>query len=543
MPSSPPLDLLHRAGAGLHNLRARLPGAVPSTVVLELEGSYPERKSPRRLPRFIPGLGNGSLPSLEELGQALAELVADPRVETVHLRLRGLRAGPATAASLRGLIAQAAGSKRVRLWAEGLSLLELWVASAASELVLPESADLGSWGLRAEVVFLRQLLDRWGVLPQIERVSPFKTAGDRFLYSEMSDAMRSTLDSITGAIYQTLVGETAAGRGVEPAAVRGLIDRAPLVPREAQQGGLVDRLGYEDELLDDDALVWPRARKRVRAIDPPPATPRVAVISLEGLIVPGRSRRLPLPVPLLGVQAGAESLAQALRRAAKDRRVAAIVLHIDSGGGSALASDLIWREVTRLDRRKPVVAYVSNVGGSGGYYVALGARRIVAQPVSILGSIGVMSGKFVLQGLLERLGMVSQAVEQGAHAGFGSSSEPFSESELERLRLNIQEVYERFTARVASARGLEGEDLQRVLGGRVWTASQALELGLVDELGDLGLAVRRAAEAAGLDPSRPLRQVNLYPGRHYLPPAAWELERLGRTQVWALLPYRLRFVS
>lgn len=535
-----PASLLLRGRAALHNLRARLPGPVPGTVVLDLQGGHREREPPRRWPPLLPQPQGLAEASLEGLARSLEEIRSEPRLETLLIRLGSLSPQLGTAASLRALLGETAQRVRLRVHAPSLSLLELWVASAGAELWIPPGAELHLLGIRAEAVFLRQLLDRWGVEPQIERISPHKTAADPLLFARMSDSMRENLESLTGSLYDTLVGQTAASRGLDRAALLQLVDRGLLQPEEARRSGLVDGLAYEDELVGPPAatLSWPAARRRLR-LRPPPLRPVVAVVSVEGLLVPGRSRRLPLPVPLLGRQAGAQSVAAGLRQAERSRWVEAVVLHVDSRGGSALASDLIWREVARLDRTKPVVAYLGNVAASGGYYLAAAARRIVCQPTTLTGSIGVIAGKLVLRGLLERLGLHPEAVQQGASAGLMAPTEPLSGSQRRRLRELVEATQDRFRERVSQGRGLQGEELERVLGGRVWTGSQARELGLVDELGDLRLAARRALEAAGRDPERGFHLLDVHPPAHMDAPLPWESAGF-EALVWALMPFELR---
>jgi protease-4 len=234
----------------------------------------------------------------------------------------------------------------------------------------------------------------------------------------------------------------------------------------------------------------------------------VAVVSLEGNIVPGKSRRTPLPLPLLGdVMAGSETLVQALRSAAHDTTTAAVVFHVDSGGGSALASDLIWREVKLLAARKPLVAVMGQLAASGGYSVLTHATRVLAAPFTITGSIGVLMGKFVLQEFNARYGLNPKTLRRGRFAALNESSRDWDEAELELLWRYNREIYERFVTRVADGRGLTRERVDEIGRGRIWSGADALELGLVDELGDVQLAIARAKELAGLHPDAPVWNV------------------------------------
>jgi protease-4 len=257
---------------------------------------------------------------------------------------------------------------------------------------------------------------------------------------------------------------------------------------------------------------------------------------------------LPLPLPLPPDQAGSETLAQQLRAAAQDKHLAAIILHVDSPGGSALASDLIWREVAHLSGIKPVVVYMSNSAASGGYYVSAPAKAIFAQPNTITGSIGIWGGKIVTQGLYEKIDAHREVVSRGKAAGLYADAAPFSDAQRARIRADIGAGYARFKARVAEGRGMTEEEVEAVARGRVWTGEQALKRGLVDELGDLQATADRARELAGLDPRRYTPLVDVLPSKRYqLPLAApteageWlaGLTSLLREGVFALAPWRI----
>jgi len=273
----------------------------------------------------------------------------------------------------------------------------------------------------------------------------------------------------------------------------------------------------------------------------------IGVVSVEGTIAPGPSRRLPTPLPLpyMSEQAGAETVIQALRQVERDRAVAAVVLHVDSPGGSALAADLIWREVLRLGKRKPVVAYLGNVAASGGYYVAAPAQQIVAQPTTLTGSIGVWQGKIVTAGLYEKLKARREVLQRGEAANLYGDTAPFSEAERQKILRTLEDSYARFKARVAQGRQIEMDQVETIARGRVWTGRQALAEGLVDELGDFEAAVEKARSLAGLDPQRYVPVVSKGPGKRFTPPlpfdapSAWFRAWL-HGQALALLPWQIR---
>ena len=535
-------------------------------VLLPLTGEYPERSERRPLPfplSLLPGFPPP--PSLEALREQLELLAADPRVPGVVLRCSGLAADPTTIQSLRQALRRFRESgKRVVVWLPEAGTWTYYLAAAADEVLIPESGQVSVMGLRVEAVFLKDVLEAIGVQAEFEALAEYKVTPDTFRRSTMSQAHREMVEAILDDYFAALVEDIASGRGLDQARVQELIDAMPMTGREAQEAGLVDGLVYEDGLPqylghseEPAALMpWDEARRWLRRPLQRRAGPVIGVVSLPGTIVSGRGRRSPFPVPwplrIIAEQSGAESIVQALRRAGEERRVAAVVFHVDSPGGSALAADLIWREVTRLRARKPVVVYMGGRAASGGYYAAAGASHIVAQPATLTGSIGVFAGKFVTAGLWERLGVHREMLQRGAAASLFADLAPFTPQERERLRRLIGETYARFKARVAEGRGMAPERVEDIARGRVWTGRQAQELGLVDELGDFHVAVERARELAGLDPRREVRVVSITPPRRMLLPrprpseeALWRavlegLHALGQERVWALLPWDLR---
>ncbi|HEX7021516.1 MAG TPA: signal peptide peptidase SppA, partial [Trueperaceae bacterium] len=323
--------------------------------------------------------------------------------------------------------------------------------------------------------------------------------------------------ALLDSFQATLVAGIADGRGVSAQAVRSWIDEGVTSARRARELGMIDRVAYEDEFLSPTHKPYRAGAHFLRSPLEPLRGGRIAVISLLGVIVPGKSRRSPLPLPLVGgQQAGSETLVNAFRAAEMDARTQAIVFYVDSGGGSALASDLIWREVARIRTRKPVIAVMGGVAGSGGYYVLTHANRVIAAPGTLTGSIGVLSGKFVLQQFNAKYGFHPEALQRGRFALTDSPSHPYDETERALVRRSIEEVYDRFTARVAEGRGLTRERVHEIGRGRIWSGQDALELGLVDELGDLSTGIACARELAGLPERAPVWNVEA-PAKLLLP--------------------------
>jgi protease-4 len=375
--------------------------------------------------------------------------------------------------------------------------------------------------------------------------------------SDISPENREQLERLLDARFAEVLRAIGAGRGKTTDEVRALIDSAPLSAQAARDAGLVDALKYEDELEDHFRsgerapviLDWSPARKALRL--PPARFHRrlVGVVAVEGAIAMGSSRSLPVPLPLIGgKQAGADSVTQALRQAEHNRRIAAVVLYVNSPGGDAFASDLIWREVLRVRRKKPVVVAMGDAAASGGYYVAAPASAIVAQPGTLTGSIGVVLLRPIAAGLLARAGINTVVLSRGARSGVLSIAEPPTDDERQALRDLLFNAYAEFKQRVREGRGLDEEQLDLIAGGRVWLGQEALGLGLIDRLGGLPEALLRAQKLGDLPQDRAAPLLLLHGARAHLPPQPFpvdkpvdlmrELEAALRPRIWALLPFK-----
>jgi protease IV len=542
----------------IRNLWRRILRRRVDYVRIEVGGALPEFAAmppwwQRRFLQVSPPL------SLYGLRRQLERIAADPQATGVLLRINGLAAGWATLQSLRDEIAQIRGAgKRVVAYLLTPDMAGYYVACAADEIIVPPSATLTIVGLRTEIQFLKDALAKVGLSAEVEAVSPYKSAGETFVRSDISPENREQLERLLDARYAEILSAIGEGRGKTPEQVRALIDAAPLKARAALDVGLVDALLYEDQIDEhlksggraSKILDWGPAHKALRL--PPIRYHRklVGVVSVEGTIAAGNSRSLPVPIPLIGgQQAGSDSVAQALRQAERHRRVAAVILYVNSRGGDAFASDLIWREVLRVRRKKPVVVAMGDVAASGGYYIAAPASAIVAQPGTLTGSIGVVLLRPVAAGLLDRAGINTVVLSRGAHSGVLSITDPPTESERLALRDLIFTSYAEFKQRVCEGRALAEEQLEPIAGGRVWLGQEALQLGLIDQIGGLPQALLRAQELAGLPRDRNGRLLLLRGGRGRLPPQpfpidkpvdlAREVEQALRPRVWALLPFEI----
>ena len=395
------LDVLVNLWRLVRNAYVGLLKRPPSYVVLEVSGSLPELESRIGLlqRRLRPG---PSGPSLEGLRGLLARISADGRPLGVVLRFRNLDAGWAGLEELRREIFafRGRGGRVVAYLLDPVDSRSYYLACAADEILAAPLATIGVTGIRARINFLKDALDRVGLEAEVVAVSPYKSAGDPYVRNDFSRESREQAERLLDRRYEELVAAISQGRDLAPEEVRARIDGAPYAAPEALSEGLLDGMCYEDELPERvdggeepaNLAEWGVAHKALRVPYRKSPRRRVGLVSLSGAIVRGRSRRLPVPVPLLGgEQAGSESVVAALRLAEKNRRVTAVLFHVESPGGDALASDLIWREVERIRAKKPVVVLMGNVAASGGYYVSAAANHVVARRGTITGSIGVLS--------------------------------------------------------------------------------------------------------------------------------------------------------
>jgi protease IV len=448
--------------------------------------------------------------------RALHEAAEDRRVVGVVAKVGG-HLPWATMQELRlGVCAFAASGKPTVAWAEsfaeGADMASYVLASAFREIWLQPGGGLAMLGVGIETTFIRGTLDRLGIEPQLEQRHEFKNAADVITRTEFTEAHRSALDRVAESVFDDALSAIAADRGMSGERVRELADTGPRTAPEARDVGLVDKLGYRDEVLaavrsrvgDDAQLLFAdRWRKRAR----PVAAIRhrrgghVALVEARGAIISGRARR-----PVMSRQARSDTIAAALRTAAKDDQFKAVVLHVNSPGGSAVASEVIWREVVRVrDAGKPVIVSMGDVAASGGYYIACPADMIVALPSTLTGSIGVFGGKAVVREMLDRIGLTTGSVEHGSRALMFSLRRGFSDDERQRLATTIDAIYDDFVAKVAHGRSKPVDEIESVARGRVWTGSDALRIGLIDELGGLRDALRIARERVELPADAPVR--------------------------------------
>ncbi|MDQ6744074.1 MAG: S49 family peptidase [Candidatus Dormibacteraeota bacterium] len=515
--------VLRLAGWAVGDLRRRL-GKPPDWVGFLIE-SPPSELPPPRGPfwqRFLSRPG----PNLRDLSAQFEVLAAEPRVRGVAIHLRAMELPAARVDSLRELIARLrASGKRVVCWASSYTSSTYQVACAADEILLQPAGAISPLGLAREYVFLAEGLGRVGVQADLLQITPYKTAGDALTKRGLTPEAREMAEWLADSGFSALVEAVMAGRRRSEEAARRLIDDSPYTDDVALSEAVVDGLVSEEDLpsrLGGALLGWNPARRRLPAARPSRPGRFVGLIRVEGTIVDGRTRRAPFKPPLrppllFEDQCGDLTVVQQARALAANRRVGAVVLWIESGGGSATASEAMAAALKVLAGRKPLVAAMGSVAASGGYYVATPAATVFAQPGTLTGSIGVLAGKLVAGGLFDRLLVQRDLIQRGQHAAMFAADRPFSDPERRKLRESIERSYRIFLERVAAFRRREVREIEPLAGGRVWTGRQALDRGLVDEMGGLRRALEEARKRAGLPPDAPLRELST--GRREMPPA------------------------
>ncbi|MGE3779643.1 MAG: signal peptide peptidase SppA, partial [Pirellulaceae bacterium] len=496
----------------------------------------------------------GSLPEtagqtglLGELETSLSDLVArldraaqDKSVSALLLKVRSPSIGPGKVRELREAIQRVrATGKHVTAQLESASAQDYLVACACDEILLPESGEIMIPGVRAELLYYKGLFDLAGIQPEMLQVGDFKGAAEPYTRKEMSPEFRQQYTTVLDDLFQQMIDMIADDRKLEPAKVRELIDVGILLPAEAKSAGLIDDVLYEDEiqmrLADklraekvDVSDAYGKNKKRTdlsgmagmfelmnmlmgnKTSARSSSNQKLAVVYASGVIMPGESA-----VGVLGDETvGSDTLIKALRQADEDETVVAIVLRIDSPGGSALASDQIWRAIRQC--QKPIVASMGDVAASGGYYIAMGCDKVLAESATITGSIGVVGGKLVLKGLLDKVGLSSDTISRGKHSGILSEMSPFSESERVLWQKLMGEIYRQFLAKTATSRKMPVEELEKLASGRIWTGRQAQQHGLVDQVGTLRDAIAEAKKLAGVDPQTKLEMLMLPKPKSFL---------------------------
>jgi len=497
-------------------LKPSAPEAPESMVlVLDLAPGIVEAKPDNPLSRASLGRVQGLRQTLDALDRA----AGDSRVQGLLMRAGRGTMGLAQAQELRDAVSRFRNTGKFAVsFAEtfgegGNGTLHYFLASGATEVWLQPSGSLDLTGFSLQSPFLLEAMNRIGVEPQLAQREEYKGAMDMFNHSAMPEPVRNNLQRLVDSWLGQVAGSIAASRNIDEAAVRQAIDNAPFLAQTALDRGLADRLGYWDE-VSEELLARAGADAEFfdlgdywRATNPEDDDSEdgavIALIQGQGPIVLAKSQN----DPVFGdVAMGSDTIAEAISDAIEDDDVEAILLRVDSPGGSYVASDVIWREIVRARTEgKPVIVSMGNVAASGGYFVAAPATKIVAQPGSVTGSIGVVAGKLVFTGMWDHLDINWDGVKAGANADFWSANRPFTDEEWARFGTMLDRTYEDFTTKVAQGRNLSEDQVMKAAGGRVWTGQDALEMGLIDALGGYREALVLARNAAEIDPARSVR--------------------------------------
>ena len=460
--------------------------------------------------------------SLYDLVDRIDLVRHDDSVQGLVVRIDSMSGGWAKAQEIRQALQRVRDAgKHVYCHMDGGGNLECYVASVAERIAVHPAAMLYLIGIRGEVMFWKGLLDKIGVKGDMVQVGEFKGAIEPMISTEASESFRESVDGILDDYMRQLVSGIATGRGLKPEAVRGLIDQGPFSPRRAQKAGLVDEISSYEDMIDviekqekrtlEMVRDYGMRRKATAGLNPqqllqqlmgmggPPAVSpsggdKIAVLYAVGPIVKGDPDGV-----LIGESTVISGRIAALIRKLRDEpSVKAIVLRVESPGGSAQASDMIWSELRKADEVKPVIVSLSDVAASGGYYIAAAGRKVFASEGTLTGSIGVMGGKIVIDGLLEKLGLNVEVFERGKNSGMDSMVDEFSPAQRAIVRELMTATYELFVQRVSAGRSISEADVKKMAQGRVWTGHQALGGKLIDEIGGLSDAIAAAKEAAGI---------------------------------------------
>ena len=455
-------------------------------------------------------------PTVRSVVDALRRAKVDRRVTSVVIRPTGNAALWGKVQEVREAITDFKTSgKPIVAYLEQGGEQEFYLASACDKVFLMPAASLDLTGMASYELFLRGTLDKIGAYPDALHIGEYKTASNTFTEQTFTPEHKEMAESLNRDLYGQLVSGIASGRQKTEGEVRALIDQGPLLAEAAVNAGLVDGLAYEDEI---DGRLELGEVKHLEERDYRTSAgslglnrgPRIAVVYAVGIITSGESGDTSQ-----GNVVGSDSIIRYLRTARADDSIRAIVLRIDSPGGSAIASDVIWREVHLTRQVKPVIASMSDVAASGGYYIAMPATKIVAAPGTLTGSIGVVTVKFVIEGTLKSLGMNMESVSEGRYANIYSPVHRFSPEERAKLLGQMQATYDTFVEKAAAGRNTTPEQIDRIARGRVWTGQQAKEIGLVDEIGGLQRALALAKVEAGIDAEREVELV-VYPPKKTL---------------------------
>jgi len=480
-----------------------------SVLVIDATGQIEEQ----RVPDFFSAF-NGTVPVLHDYLDALDNARTDPRITGLVVRIAPLETGWAKLEEIRNhlLAFRASGKPSIcYLGYDGIQNQEYYLASACQQIWLVPTTPVSIRGMMAEAIFVRGTLDKLKIVPEYYHIAEFKTAGNMFTEKKFTPAHKEEVESLLHSVYEQYLGDTSKARGMSRDEFEAILNRGPLATADALASKIVDKLGYWDQVQDffkRRAGGWnPISLNSYRTSLNAPnfALEKIAIVYASGLIVSGSSGTTPAGGSIMG----GDSVAADIRKARMDSSIKAIVLRVDSGGGSVVGSEVIRREVELAHEVKPVVVSMSDVAASGGYWIASPADKIVADPNTITGSIGVLIGKLNVSGLFNLLGVSTDYVATSDNATLFSAQQNFTPAQRDYIEKSLHETYDEFTKGVAAGRKMSVEAVDKVGKGRVWSGAQAKDLGLVDELGGTDHAIEVAKRLAHIPASDSVRIVRL----------------------------------
>ena len=486
-----------------------------SVLALKISGSMPDYVPDDPFRRIFGG-------QPQSLGSLLAQFrkaKVDKRITAVLLDIDMSETGWAKSEEIRGAIQDFRTSgKPVYAYMETGLNKDYYIATACDKIFVPPPGELFTIGLAADVMFFRGSLDKLGVYPDMYQIGKYKSAGDTFTQKQMTDAHREYINSMLDDLFGRYLDGISKARKKSVDEVKALIDEAPYSAAKAKEIGLIDGALYHDDVekelkkrlgyKDTDDLHIARGGDYKQITQESLGLnkgEKIAIVYAAGDITSGRSTFSGNGQETIG----SDSLVKTINDVRDDRSIKAIVLRIDSPGGSGLASDIIWRAIEAAKAKKPIVVSMSDVAASGGYYIACNANKIVAEPSTITGSIGVVGGKPVLKGFYDWIGVTNEYVMRGKNAGMFRESEKFSDTERAKFQEFLKNTYDDFTSKVAKGRGKEQTYIDSIGQGRVWTGFQGKERGLVDEYGGLDRAIELAKQLANIPADKGVERVIL----------------------------------
>lgn len=498
------------AALGMLGGSSKITHPVPSKAVITLDLDQPYSET--RSDDLLAELSEMPTMSFYDLVKALNVAALDKRVKAVVAHINNTELGLAQIQNLRQVIANFRSTgKKAYLYSTGMGSFgggtdEYYLASAFDEIWMQPNTEVGITGLNIAVPFLEETLDKLGIKAEFYARHEYKNAMASLMNKTFTPQYREEMEQMGQSIFGQMVADISDSRGIDAAHLKELINQAPLNAETALKEKLIDRVAYKPDLLalvldQNKAEMVDMADYEANITENNSKYPALALLVVDGVIESGESFSNPLKGEMT---VGAETVIRQLDEIAKNKNVKALIVRINSPGGSYTASNEIWNAINRLkeDKKIPVIVSMGDYAASGGYFIALAGDKIIAEPSTITGSIGVLGGKMVLSGLWKKLNVNWEEIKFGQNAGILSANHPFSPSELKVFNKSLDNVYKDFTAKTAEARKIEPQKLDKLARGRVWTGAEAVKNGLIDQLGGLDDAIAKAKEMGGIKPNK-----------------------------------------